>query len=140
MPVQLVAEETITVGTPTVVEGPSPSQPYGVVFEDDGDTAYLYGLDFTRTADASGGEANPIVDALHIYNVANVTDSAKPSVVQLVWSQDGLKAALLINRYPHAIFDFAAKRGYCRTGFPPPSKHWSAEGHEWSDEAQELFR
>ncbi len=80
------------------------------------------------------------MDALHIYNVANVTDRAKPSVVQLVWSRDGLKAALLINRYPHAVFDFESRRGYCRTGFPPPDKIWTQHSHEWSDDAQELFR
>lgn len=134
MGIQLAAEQTITVGGQFVVEGPSPSQPFGVVFEDDGRTGYLYGLDF-----AAG--ANPIVDALHIYNVEQVTDREKPSKVQLFWSSDGLKAALLINGYPHAIFDFAAKRGYCRTGFPPPmEKGFSKEGHAWSDAAEELFR
>jgi hypothetical protein len=104
MPAQLVAEQTITVGEPAVVEGPSPSTDFGVLFEDDGTTGYLYGLDFCR-------QDNPIVDALHIYNVEQVTDRAQPSLVQLVWSPDGLKAALLINRYPHAVFDFEGKRG-----------------------------
>jgi hypothetical protein len=133
MPANLVAEETIAVGQPVVVEGPSPSAQFGVVFEDDGNTGYLYGLDFTR-------QGNPIVDALHVYNVGQVADWEKPSVVQLVWSQDGLKAALLINRYPHAVFDFAAKRGYCRTGFPPPVSDWSRHDHAWDDRALELFR
>jgi hypothetical protein len=41
MPAELVAEETITVGQPVVVEGPSPHAPYGVVFEDNGTTGYL---------------------------------------------------------------------------------------------------
>ena len=132
MAVQLVAEETITVGSPTTLQGRSPNQPYAVVFEDDGDTGYLYGLDFNKTD-------NPIVDALQIYNVANVTDREKPSVIQLVWSLDGLKAGLLINRYPHAAFDFQSKRGYCRTGFPPPD-HWTQHSHDWSDDAPELFR
>ncbi|MEI8197624.1 MAG: DUF2251 domain-containing protein [Phycisphaerae bacterium] len=130
---QLAAEATIKVGKPTTVEGKSPSQPYCVVFEDDGDTGYLYALELQR-------QDNPIVDALHVYNVAAVSDREKPSVVQLVWSRDGLKAALLINRYPHAIFDFKARRGYCRTGFPPPSKTWSQQGHAWDDAEQELFR
>jgi hypothetical protein len=134
MAVQLAAEQTITVGDKVVVEGPSPSQPFGVVFEDDGETGYLYGLDFSMQND-------PIVDALHIYNVPQVSDRDRPSHVQLVWSNDGMKAALLINRYPHAIFDFAAKRGYCRTGFPPPMHTgFSKEGHAWDDAAQELFR
>jgi hypothetical protein len=133
MAVQLVAEKTITVGSPTTLEGRSPNQPYAVVFEDDGDTGYLYGLDFNKTD-------NPIVDALQIYNVANVTDREKPSVIQLVWSRDGLDAGLLINRYPHAAFDFQSKRGYCRTGFPPPDQKWTQHSHDWSDDAPELFR
>jgi hypothetical protein len=133
MAVDLVAEETITVGQEIVVEGPSPHTPFGIVFEDDGITGYLYGLDFSR-------EGNPIVDALHIYNVAQVTDRDKPSLVQLVWSRDGLKAALMINKSPHAIFDFEARRGYCRTGFPPPSRNWTEFDHCWHDQAVELFR
>lgn len=133
MSMQLVAEETITVGQPAVVQGPSPSTSYGVVFEDDGSTGYLYGIDFSR-------RDSPIVDALHIYDVEQVVDRAKPSVVQLVWSQDGLKAALLINRHLHAVFDFEGKRGYCRTGFPPANSEWTQLDHSWDDRAVELFK
>jgi hypothetical protein len=133
MPVDLVAEKTIKVGKKVVVEGPSPSTQFGVVFEDDGETGYLYGLDFSR-------EDQPIVDALHIYNVKQVADRARPSVVQIVWSQDGLKAGLLINEYPHAIFDFQARRGYCRTGFPPADPKWSKFSHDWDDRAEALFK
>lgn len=134
MPVDLVAEQMINVGSEVVVEGPSPSQPFGVVFEDEGRTGYFYGLDFGR-------EGNSIVDALHIYNVEQVTDRDKPSEVRLVWSADGMKAALLINRYSHAVFDFAAKRGYCRTGFPPaPRTGFSNAGHGWDDGVFDLFR
>ena len=134
MAVKLVAEQEIQVGKPTVVEGPSPTPPFVVVFEDDGDAGYLYALDMSRSD-------NPIVDALHIYNVAAVSDKHLPSRVELVWSQDDRKAALLINRYPHAIFDFVARRGYCRTGFPPPADDgWTQHGHEWDDQAEELFR
>jgi hypothetical protein len=133
MPAQLVAEQTITVGQPVVVEGPSPSTGFGVVFEDDGTTGYLYGLDFSR-------QENPIVDAMNIYNVEQVADRAKPSVVQLVWSQDGLKAALLINRFPHAVFDFEGKRGYCRTGFPRADSNWTQHDHSWDDRVVELFK
>jgi hypothetical protein len=133
MRADLVAEQMITVGEPVVVEAPSPKSRYSVVFEDDGDTAYLYGLDHSQKKD-------PIVDALHIYDAENVTDRSILSKLQLVWSKDGVKAALLINGYPHAIFNFKDQRGYCRTGFPSPSKTWSAEGHAWDDEALELFR
>jgi hypothetical protein len=133
MSAQVVAEQEITVGTPATIEGLSPSAYYGVVFEDDGTTAYLYALDFSR-------EKQPIVDSLLIYNVEQVTDGEKPSLVQLVWSLDGRKAAVLINDRPHAVFDFEARRGYCRTNFPPPDRRWTEHGHEWDEKALDLFR
>jgi hypothetical protein len=134
MAVKLVAEQEIQVGEPLVLEGASPTPPFAVVFEDDGSNGYLYALDTAR-AD------NPIVDALHIYSVASVTDRHVPSRVQLVWSRDDKKAALLINRYPHAIFDFEARRGYCRSGLPVPAKNgWTQHGHDWEARAEELFR
>jgi hypothetical protein len=133
MPAELVAEETITVGQPVTIEGPSLEADFGVVFEEDGTTGYLYALDFSRTE-------QPIVDAVHIYNVTQVKDRDEPSVVQLAWSQDGLKAALIINGNPHAVFDFEARRGYCRTGFPPANADWTQFDHSWDDSAVELFR
>lgn len=58
MAVKLVAEQEILVGEPVIVEGrPVPVAAILVVFEDDGDTGYLYALD-TSLVD------NPIVDAM----------------------------------------------------------------------------
>jgi hypothetical protein len=133
MSAELVAEETITVGQPVVIEGPAPHTHYGAVFEDDGITGYFYGLDFSQ-------QEQPIVDARHIYNAEEVADRGIPSVIQIAWSADGLKVALIINNYPHAVIDFAAQRAYCRTGFPPPSEKWSAQDATWDDKAVELFR
>lgn len=114
MPIQVTAEETISIGASAVVEGPAPEGRCVAVFEDDGDTGYFYAVD-----PSAGG--NPIQDAVHIYNVANVADRDAPSVVQIGWSADSRKVVLLINGHPHAVFDFESKRGFCRTGFPPPS-------------------
>ena len=76
-----------------------------VVFEDDGETGYLYGVE--RSQDDTN-----ILDVLHIYNAKDVADSDRPSVIEIVWTEDGLKACLVINRFPHAAFDFASKRAY----------------------------
>jgi hypothetical protein len=133
MAVELVAAETIRVGEPVVIEGRSPSTQFTTIFEDDGETGYFYGLDTSR-------QGQPILDAMLIYNVENVTDRDHPSIVRIVWSTDGLKSALLINAYPHAIFDFEADRGYCRTNFPPSDPKWTTHSHEWDDRAIELFR
>ncbi len=80
MAVKLVAEKAVSVGEPTTLEGPSPSSSFGVVFEDNGETGYLYSLDFAH-------QGNPILDAMHIYNVAQVADRDKPSLVN--WSGRG---------------------------------------------------
>jgi len=132
MSVQIVAEQELIVGSGFFVEGPAPAGSYLAVFEDDGDTGYFYALDTSI-------EGLPIQDALHIYNAANVTDREKPSVVEVGWSMDSTKVVLLINAYPHAIFDFAARRGYCRTGFPPPAQDGLWSGHEWEEAAINLF-
>ena len=123
-------EGTLIVGQETVLESNSPKNSFAAFFEDEGDTGYFYALDMERD--------EPILDALQIYNVSNVTDGSIPSKVQIAWSNDGLKTALIINDYVHAVFDFDSKRGYCRTGFPPITD-WSEDGHEWSDKALELF-
>jgi len=98
------------------------------------DTGYCYAVDLNRPD-------NKILDSVHIYNVANVADRDRPSTLSIVWSEDGCKCALLINGYPHAAFDFAAKRGYCRTNFPnfPDEGEggWSKSDHSWSADAVE---
>jgi hypothetical protein len=87
MPVKLVAEQEIKVGESAVLEGPSPSTPFAAVFEDDGETGYFYALDTTQ------GE-NPILDALHIYDVESVSDRHRPSKVRIVWSPDVIAATV----------------------------------------------
>jgi hypothetical protein len=133
MPGCIVAEETIKMGEETFVEGASPSTQYAVVFEDNGETGYIYACNTSRE--------NCIVDAMQLYNVKNVTDKHLASEVIIAWSEDGLKAGLFLNRYPHAIFDFAARRGYCRSNFPVPSEEWSFfhQTHEWDEKAVELL-
>jgi hypothetical protein len=135
MPVILAAEEEILVGREIVIEGPAPDGRFGTVFEDDGDTGYFYALDTLA-------KENQIQDALHIYNVDNVTDRTRPSVVKIGWSRDSQKAVLLINDYPHAVFDFSTCQGFCRTGFPPTRQDgaWSSKGHQWIDSVDDLFK
>lgn len=132
MLLNIISEEIISIGEPVEIKAESLCPYYGVIFEDDGMTGYFYALDFRH-------KENAIMDALHIYNVEHVMDRTIPSKIQLAWSNDGQKAALLINNYPHAVFDFESRRGYCRTGFPPPSASWSKEGHAWDESALAVF-
>ena len=133
MPIHVAAIRQLLVGQSTMIEGAAPRGSFSAVFEDDGETGYFYAVD--RSV-----REQPIQDALHIYNVASVTDKVRPSTVKIGWADDGLKAVLLINDYPHAVFDFAAQQGYCRTGFPPPGVGpWSQQGHEWNEACIALF-
>lgn len=135
MPIIVTAEEDILVEHEVVIEGPAPEGRFVAIFEDDGETGYFYALD-------THVEGNAIQDALHVYNVASIADRAKPSFVKIGWSNDSQKAVLLINDFPHAVFDFSDRRGLCRTGFPPaqPGSAWSTKGHQWDDSAIALFK
>ncbi len=126
-------QETPHIGQHAVHPCDSPANPFSVVFEDDGDTGYLYACDQSRAE-------NPILDALQVYDVASVADRERPSTLQVAWSDDGLKAVAIINRYPHAVFDFEARRGYCRTNCPPPDPAWTSHDHAWDDAATHLFQ
>ena len=128
----LVAEEKSCPGSPIIIAGASPSSKYSVVFEDDGETGYLYGVGYIDNQ-------MQILDALQIYNVSQITDRDVVSLFQIFWSHDGLKAVLLINYYAHAVFDFSESRGYCRGNFPPANPNFSKHSHEWNDEVLNFF-
>jgi len=125
-------EEEFRPGEETLVQSDSPDRLYSVFFEDDGETGYFYALNPSRSPDM-------ILDAVQIYNVKNIADRDRTSVVSIRWALEGHKCALLINGYAHAAFDFVAKRGYCRTNFPrfsdPADGSWLKSNHEWTDEA-----
>lgn len=129
----LTAQKIINIGKETTIFGDSHKGRFAAVFEDNGETGYFYALDAEKTD-------NQICDAMQIYNVKNVVDKDVQSKVEIIWSEDGLKSVLLINDYPHAVFDFSEKRGYCRTNFPMSNKNWTEFEHDWTDEALELFR
>jgi hypothetical protein len=132
MPLHNVVEQPLTVGEEQFVEGSAPGGRYAAIFEDDGDTGYFYALDLSHAE-------QPVQDALHIYNVVNIVNRDTLSTVTIGWSADSQKAALLINGNAHAVVDFSTKRGYCRTGFPPPSAESGWTGHDWDDAAVDLF-
>ena len=74
-------------------------------------------------------------------HVEDISDAHIPSDVKIGWSEDCLKCVLLINGYPHGVFDFEGKNGYCRSGFPPPvNREWSVQGHAWDDYVDNFFR
>jgi hypothetical protein len=130
---RVVAAHDSRPGEPVVLEGASPAGRYTTVFEDDGETGYFYAVDLEWPAES------PIVDALGVYNVDQVPGRVR--LVEVGWSDDGTKAMLRLDQHPVAVYDFAARRGWCRSGFPPrTTSGWTSFGHAWEDEALDLFR
>lgn len=115
----LLREQAITPGTDTFIECVSEENNFAVVFEDDTDTGYFYALEI----DPQSGEQK-ILDALHIYQVE---EDATPvaGMLNIIWSTDWLKCALVIDNKCHAVFDFENQGGYNRSEFPPPNEVWT---------------
>jgi hypothetical protein len=109
-------EQTFTVGQDTFIDS-TVENDNAVVFEDNEETGYFYAIDRKNNLE--------ILDALHIYNVADIVDKDKPSILKILWTEDLNKAFLSINNYYHAVFDFQNKAGYCRTAFPSASNSWA---------------
>src|SRR3954463_9514542 len=101
---------TIKLGEPVTLT--SGIEPYQLVFEDDGDTGYVYVLDERR------GDEQPIIDALHLY--AGREGGGDEHDFEFLWRADGLVAILFIDDVAQALIDFEEPRFMCRTGFPAP--------------------
>jgi hypothetical protein len=131
----LLRDQAITPGTDTFIECVSEENNFAVVFEDDTDTGYFYALEI----DPETGSQR-ILDALHIYQV-NEDEKPSPGMLQIIWSTDWLKCALVINNKCQAVFDFENQGGYNRNEFPPVNETWTKKGRELrEDEIVEMFR
>jgi hypothetical protein len=114
-------------GEDLFLESLSPENSFGVVFEDDGEAAYFYAVGKDRE-----GVGVQVLDALHIYE--DDGEPAKPARLQIVWSRDWLKCALVIDGQCHALFDFEAHGGYNINEFPPPNGIWTRGDRKLTDE------
>ena len=120
----------------------SPVHPWSVVFEDEGPAGYLYACNRTQ-----GSHNENILDAMLIYNTASLSAPAgTPSSHRLAaieWSPNGLQAVFYLDGRPQALFDFAARRGFCRLNFPnflaQNGESWQRDSHAWSDAAFAQF-
>ena len=146
----LMQEREWTPGQDLFVESFSPENKFGVVFEDDGDSAYFYAVEkdkegaglrvldalhINETEDPEPGDEGPQVDpgadaakrceAAPVGNRADPEPAAAPSKLLIVWSKDWQKCALVIAGLCHAIFDFEAQAGYNINEFPPPNDFWT---------------
>ncbi len=107
-----------------VYEKAFPGTGFGVVFEDEGDTGYLY------VTDEGSGR---ILDALHLYDQRDPHCLRKGDEIYFVWNPTLLKAGLFYHERFQAIVDFQNRMACCRTGFPPPSE-WCRSRHDWKED------
>jgi hypothetical protein len=129
----LMQEASWTAGEDLFLESFAPENAYGVVFEDDGETAFFYAVE-------KPGEELRILDALHIHETDDESEPLPPAKLKIIWSRDWLKAALVIDDHVHALFDFEAHGGYNINEFPPPNDFWTQSERKLSNELiQKLF-
>ena len=123
----------------------SSSVPWTVVFEDEGIAGYFYACDRSHQK-----LEDSILDAMLIYNVEALAKSddelQRPEpqrIATIEWSRDGQQAALYLDGSAQALFDFAARCGYCRMDFPnflaAENDQWRKSTHAWSDAALHRF-
>jgi hypothetical protein len=219
----LMQEQQWIPGEDLFVESFSSENSYGVVFEDDGQTAYFYAVEKDKEgaglrvldalhiqetgdeqeededmddedmadgdeadedvadgdgdevdedeADGDGDEADDDVahgddddgneeddDEADDGNIAdtvdrrrepeingNVADGKPPgglpaNKLQIVWSNDWMKCALVIDGFCHALFNFETHGGYNINEFPPPNEFWTQGDRKLSDDMmRQLF-
>jgi hypothetical protein len=126
----LMQEKKLLAGQDTFIESVSPENNYGVVFEDDGETAYFYALERDPTS-----QEPRILDALHIYQTEETgVEDKTPQKLMIIWSRDWMKAALVIDGRCHGLFDFKEHGGYNINEFPPPAGPWTKRGRKLTNE------
>lgn len=112
---------------PGVYEVPFTGTGFGITFEDDGDTGYLY---------ATTEGFDHIFDALHLYNNTDSNRLAVGDNAYIVWNPNLLKAGIYYKNEFHAVIDFMKQTACCRNNFPQPSQ-WCCSNHKWYDKAAE---
>ena len=103
---------------------------YTTIFEDQGETGYFSLCENDKELE--------YLDSLHIYDTDQVQGAIK---VEIIWSEDGFKSALLINGIMHAAVNYEIMQSCCRTGFPPADTRspFIVDGHSWTDESYTWF-
>jgi hypothetical protein len=130
----LMQSKSFVPGEDTFVESFSLENNYGVVFEDDGETAYFYAVQKDPQT-----EALQILDALHIYEKDPETKEKTQSNLLIIWSRDWLKCALVLDDCCNALFDFESQGGYNLNEFPPPNNFWTKQDRHLSDKLVQSF-
>lgn len=133
------------------LQSDSPTASWRVVFEDEGVAGYFYAHDrsLAPQGQMESGETfeQSIVDAMLIYNVGvlreNEGKAPRRRLAAVEWSRDGQQAVLYLDGTAQALFDFEARRGYCRSNFPnfleESTGTWRRASHAWEDAVLQRF-
>jgi len=127
-----MAHQTFLPGNDSFAATAAPDGRYGAFFDDDGESAFFYALDLDSD--------ELILDAVHVYDVAAIAGRKRHTSLDIVWSPDGHKCALLLDGRPRAAFDFEARRGFTHSIMHPGGPEhvrglWRNPDHRWSDSA-----
>jgi hypothetical protein len=116
----------------------SPAVPWTAVFEDEGESGYLYACDrsFESLEDS-------ILDAMLIYNRTSLPNPEAERLASLQWSRDGQQCVLYLDGTAQAFIDFATRTSFCRSNFPNFQQEqgdpWRKSSHAWDDAALQHF-
>jgi hypothetical protein len=116
----------------------SPISSYYVIFSDEMLEAFRLARGGWFYAGLEG-KKSPIIDAMEIYKIQELVDQEHQHLFEIMWSEDGLKAALLINHHFHAVFDFEGLKGYCQTAASHTGNFGFKQDHKWSEAALKHF-
>ena len=97
---------------------------FGIVFEDDGETSYLY---------ATNEGHDQIYDTLHIYDQNDQKVLQTGQEVFIIWNPKLCKAGMYYDDQFHAVIDFKQRKACCRNGFPEANADWCTSSHEWDE-------
>lgn len=106
---------------------------HGVVFEDDGDTGYLYAVAFVPRR--LRAPKLRILDAFHLYDAAAVRDADRPLTGAIEWTADGAAVAVSIDGSVHVMVDVAAGIAMSVGAFPPPTPDSPFRSKVWDERA-----
>jgi len=99
---------------------------YGLVFEENEDTGYLYVTDSRHSE---------IFDALHLYDRGEGDALRSGDEVFVVWAPGLQKVGFYYRERFQAVVDFGRQEARCRSGFPSlPNTPWLKAGHAWRDD------
>lgn len=130
-----LAESPALVAFPIIYDGPDAypkafeGTGYGLVFDDDGETGYLY---------VTNEDFSEVLDSLHLYNTDTEFAPKVGETAYFVWSRKLMKAGLFYRGGYMAVVDFANEAACCRSGFPEaPAGGWCTSSHSWDPDMEE---